>query len=68
LRRAALAKSRDEIDVVVQLDAPRTVQLNLFQCLSDHIVRLSLAVLRSFDGSRLVDITLVVDVELSEGV
>jgi hypothetical protein len=68
LRRATLTEARNEIHIVIQFDASRTVQLDLFQSLPDHIVRLSLAVLRGFDGSRLINITLVVDVELSKGV
>jgi hypothetical protein len=68
LCRAALTKPRDEIDIVIQLDTSRTVQLDLFQGLSDDVVRLSLAVLGSLDRGRFIDVALVVDVELSEGI
>jgi hypothetical protein len=55
-------------DVVLQLDSPGGIKLNLLQCLTDHIVRLALACLRGLDGGRLVNVPLVVDVELAEGV
>lgn len=55
-------------NVVLQLHPPRGVEVDLLQCLSHDIVRLALAGLGCLDGSGLVYVTLVVDIELSEGV
>lgn len=68
MRRTALPETCDQVHVVLQLNSPRTVQLHLLQCLSDHIVRLSLGVLDGLDRRGLVYIALVVNVELSEGI
>lgn len=56
------------IYIVVQFYSPRTVELDLFQGLSDHIVRLVLRLLRRLDHRRLVEVALVVNVELAEGI
>lgn len=55
-------------DVVLELDTARRVEVNLFQGLSDDIVWLALALLGSFNGSSLVNVALVVNVELAESV
>jgi hypothetical protein len=55
-------------NVVFQLDSPGRVELNILQRLADHIVGLALAGLRGLDGGGLVNVPLVVDVELAEGV
>ena len=64
----ALPQTGDQVHVVVQFHSPRAVQLNLFQGLAHNIVWLPLRVLCAFDGRGLVNIALVVDVELAEGV
>jgi hypothetical protein len=55
-------------DVVFQLDSPGRIKFNILQCLADHIIRLTFACLRGFDGSSLVNVPLVVNIELAEGV
>jgi hypothetical protein len=56
------------IHIVVQLHAPRAVKFHLLQRLADHIVRLVLRLLRRLDHGALVEVALVVDVELAEGI
>jgi hypothetical protein len=63
-----LQKQIAYIDIVIQLDSPRTVELDFFQGLSHHIVRLVFRLLRRLDHRRLVEIALVVNVELAEGI
>jgi hypothetical protein len=63
-----LAQLGDEVDVVVQLDSPRAVELDLLQGLAHDIVRLVLGLLGGLDDGGLVEVALVVDVELAEGV
>lgn len=53
-------------EIVIQLHSSRGVELNLLQSLSDHIVWLSLAGLCSLDGSRLINISLVIYIKLAE--
>ena len=55
-------------DIIFQLDAPGRVQLDFLQGLSHHIVGLVLALLGGFDGSCLIQITLVVDIKLTESI
>ena len=55
-------------DIILELDSSRRVQLDLLQSLAHDIVRLSLGLLGCFDGRRFVDVALVVDVKLAEGV
>jgi hypothetical protein len=55
-------------DVIFQLDSSRGIELNLLQGLADDIVGLALARLRGLDGGSLVNVALVVDIELAEGV
>lgn len=55
-------------NVILQLDAPRRIKLNLFQSLAHDIVGLALAGLCSLDGGSLVDVPLIVDIELTESV
>ena len=56
------------IDIVLEFDSPRAVQLNFLQRLSHDVVRLVFGVLGRFDDGRFVEIALVVDVQLAEGV
>jgi hypothetical protein len=63
-----LAQLGDEVDVVVQLDSPRAVELDLLQGLAHDIVRLVLGLLGGLDDGGLVEVALVVNVELAEGV
>ena len=56
------------VNIVVQLDSPRAVQLHLFEGLAHHIVRLVLRLLRRLDYRRLVEVALVVDVESAKGI
>ena len=51
-----------------QLDAPRAIELDLLQGLAHDIVRLVLGLLGGLDDGGLVEVALVVDVELTEGV
>ncbi len=60
--------SRTYPNVVFQLDSPRGIELDVLQSLANHIVGLALACLGGLDGGGLVDVPLVVDVELTEGV
>lgn len=55
-------------DIILQLYSPGGVEVDLLECLSHDIVGLSLAGLGCLDGSGLVYVTLVVDIELAEGV
>lgn len=55
-------------NIVLQLDPPGGVEFDLLECLPHDIVGLSLAGLGCLDGSGLVYVALVVDVELAEGV
>jgi hypothetical protein len=56
------------IYIVVQLYTPRAVELDFLQGLSHHIVRLVLRLLRRLDHRSFVEIALVVNVELAEGI
>lgn len=56
------------IDIVVELDAPRAVELDLLQGLAHNVVGLVLRLLRRLDDGRFVKVALVVDVELAEGI
>lgn len=56
------------IDIIVKFNAPRAIQLNFFQCLTDHIVGLTLGALRRFDDSGLVKGAFVVDIEFAKGI
>ena len=60
--------SRTYPNVVFQLDSPRGIELDVLQGLANHVVGLALACLGGLDGGGLVDVPLVVDVELTEGV
>jgi hypothetical protein len=55
-------------NVVLKLNSSRRVKLYFLQGLSDDIVRLTLALLCGLDGGGLFYITLVVDIELPEGI
>ena len=55
-------------DIVFQLYSSGRVEFDILQGLSHDIVRLPLALLRGLDRGGLVDVALVVDVELAEGV
>lgn len=55
-------------DIVLQLYSPGGVEVDLLECLSHDIVGLSLAGLGCLNGSGLVYVTLVVDIELAKGV
>jgi hypothetical protein len=56
------------VNIVVQLDAPRAIELDLLQGLAHDVVRLAFRLLRGLDDGGLVEIALVVDVELAEGI
>ena len=53
---------------VLELYSPGGIQLDLLEGLSHDIVRLSLTLLGGLDGSSLVNVTLVVDVKLTESI
>lgn len=55
-------------DVVFEFYAPRRVQLDFLEGLSDDIVGLVLALLSGLDGRGFVEVALVVNVEALEGV
>jgi hypothetical protein len=55
-------------DVILELDSARRVQVNLLQCLSDHIVGLALALLGGLDRGGLLNVALVFNIELAEGI
>ena len=55
-------------DVVLQFHSSRGIELDILQGLANHIVGLALACLGGLDGGGLVNVPLVVDVELAEGV
>ena len=55
-------------DIVVQFNTTRTVELDFSQRLTDDIVGLSLRVLDAANGGCFVEVALVVDVELPEGI
>jgi hypothetical protein len=56
------------IYIVVELYSPRAVEFHLFQGLSHHVVGLVLRLLGALDDGALVEVALVVDVELAEGI
>jgi len=56
------------INIVVQLDSSRAVQLNLLEGLSHNIVGLALRVLCGLDDGGLVYVALVVDIHVLEGI
>ena len=56
------------IDIVVQLDSSRAVQLDLLESLSHNIVGLALRVLSGLDDGGLVYVALVVDIHVLEGI
>jgi hypothetical protein len=56
------------INIVVQLDSSRAVQLNLLESLSHNIVGLALRVLSGLDDSGLVYVALVVNIHVLEGI
>jgi hypothetical protein len=68
LCRRRLAQLGNKVHVVVQLYSPRTVELDFLQRLAHYIVRLVLCLLGGLDDGRLVEVALIVDVELAEGV
>jgi hypothetical protein len=55
-------------DIVFELNASRGIELDFLQGLTDDIVGLALARLGGLDGGSLVNVSLVVDIELAEGV
>jgi hypothetical protein len=56
------------INIVVQLDSSRAVQLNLLESLSHNIVGLALRVLSGLDDGGFVYVALVVDIHVLEGI
>jgi hypothetical protein len=60
--------ARTYIDIVIEFYSARAIQLNLPQCLSHDIVRLSLRLLSGFNNGGLVEVSLVIDVEFTEGI
>jgi hypothetical protein len=67
-RRPRRLHDTTHIHIVVELDAPRAVELDLLQGLAHDIIRLVLRLLRGLDDGALVEVALVVEVELAEGV
>lgn len=59
---------RTYIDIIIKFYPPRTVQLNLFQGLSNHIVRLAFRLLGCFNHSGFIDIASIFDVKLAKSV
>lgn len=55
-------------DIVLEFNAPGGVELDFFQGLSDNIIRLALALLSGLDGSSLLYVAFVVNIELPEGI
>lgn len=55
-------------NVVFQLDTSRRVKFHLLQGLAHNVVRLTLACLCGLDGGGLVNVALVVDIEVAEGI
>jgi hypothetical protein len=56
------------INVILQLHAARTVQLDFLERLTHNIVGLMLGCLGLFDGSTLVNVALVVYIEFTKGI
>lgn len=56
------------IDIVIQFYAPRAIELDLFQCLAHNVVRLVFRLLGRLDDRGLVEVTLVVEIKLAEGI
>jgi len=54
--------SKTHIDIVFQFDSAGTVEFDLFECLTHHVIRLSFRSLDVFDGGVLVYIALVFDI------
>lgn len=66
--QGGLGASTTYSHIVLKLHPARRVQVDFLQGLPDDIVRLSLALLSSLDGSGFVEIALVVDVEFAKGI
>jgi hypothetical protein len=56
------------INIVIQFNSPRTIQLNLLQGLAHHVVRLTLTLLDRADGAGFVQVAAIVNVQLAEGI
>lgn len=67
-RGRELPALRTYANIILELDSPRRIELDLLQCLPDDIVRLTLALLGGLDGRGLVEVPVVVDIELAEGI
>lgn len=64
----ASTECKTYVDVIVQLYSSRAIQLHLFQRLPDHIVRLPLRCLSGLDDRGFVNVSSVVDIELTKGI
>lgn len=54
--------------IIFELNSPGRIELNLLESLSHDIVRLSLRLLGGLDGSRLVNVSLIIYIKLAESV
>jgi hypothetical protein len=61
-------RKRTYPNVIFQFYSSGRVELDLLQCLTDNIVGLALARLGGLDGGCLVNVPLIIDVELAEGI
>lgn len=59
-------RSWAHVNIIVQFDPPRAVQIYLFECLSDNIVWLSLRLLSCLDYRSFVNIAMIVNVKFPE--
>jgi hypothetical protein len=53
-------------NIIIKLNSSRRVKFHFLQSLSNNIIRLSFAALGRLDGGRLIDISLVIDIQLTE--
>ena len=54
------------INVILKFNTARTVQLDAFQSLADHIIWLTLRLLGSLDSFGFVEVAAIVNVQLAE--
>lgn len=56
------------IDIVLQFDPARTVEVDIFQDLADGVIGLSFGLLGGLDGHGLVQVAPIIDIQLAKGV
>lgn len=66
MRQSSAVNCSAYIYIVFEFDSPGRIELDLLESLSHDIVRLSLCLLGSLDGSGLVNISLIIHIKLAK--